>query len=160
MQKFLFRRADILNAWELEFGKFFDLNRRLWLGYWLERTWRDGLGLEGLGWEGLVRVAAIWCIPAAVRVDLRLPQASQIVVDRIFGIQTEVLGVSADESAIEDATWELIELLLFNGLQHSRADLCYVGNVVEREFFSLPRLKEFVSELAHVERPFVVLATS
>ena len=111
-------------------------------------------------WEGLVRVAAIRRVPTPVRVDLSLTEASQVVVDRVFGIEAEVLGVSADESAIENTSRELIELLLFNRLQHSRADLGDVGNVVEREFLSLPRPAEFISELAHVKRPFVVLTTS
>ena len=69
-----------------------------------------------------------------------------------------MLGVGADKSAIENATRQLIELFLFNSLQHSRTDLGDVGNVVEREFFSLACFAEFVAELTHVERPFVVLA--
>jgi hypothetical protein len=155
VEKFLFRTADIFNARELEFGKFFDLDRWLWLGHWLESPRQSRLP-----WKGLVRVAAIRCVPTPVRVDLRLTEASQIVVDSVFGIEAEVLGVSADESAIENTARELIELLLFNRLQHSRADLGDVGNVVEREFLSLARLAELVAELAHVERPFVVLTTS
>jgi len=155
VEKFLFRRADILNARQLEFGKFFDLDRWLWLRHRFESP-----GCSRWRWEGLVWVATIRCIPAPVRVNLRLTEASQVVVDRIFGIEAEVLGVSADESAIKNTARELIKLLLFNGLQHSRADLGDVGNVVEREFLPLPRPAEFFSELAHVERPFVVLATS
>ena len=69
-----------------------------------------------------------------------------------------MLGVGADKSAIENATRQLIELFLFDSLQHSRTDLGDVGNVVEREFFSLACFAEFVAELTHVERPFVVLA--
>ena len=98
-------------------------------------------------------------IPAAVGIDLCLAQAGQVVVDRFFGIEAEVLGVGADESAVEDAAGELVEMLLFDGLQHARADLRNTGNIVERELFFLARLAKFVSELAHVEKPFGVLAT-
>ena len=61
-----------------------------------------------------------------------------------------MLGVCADESAIEDAAGQLLEVFLFDGLQHARADLGDVGNVVERELFLLARFAEFVAELAHV----------
>ena len=82
MEKFLFRRADILNARQLEFGKFFDLDRRLWLGYWLECARRSGLS-----WEGLLGIAAIRRIPAPVRIDLCLAETIQVVVDGVFGIE-------------------------------------------------------------------------
>jgi len=145
---------DILKARELKLGKFFDLSWRLGLGYWLEGA-RHGW----LRRQRLMRIAALGRIPAFMGVDLCLSEASQIVIDGVFGIEAEVLGVGANESAIEDAAREMIELLLFDGLQHARADLGDIGNVVERELFVLACLAEFVSELAHVERPFV-LATS
>jgi hypothetical protein len=60
-----------------------------------------------------------------------------------------VLCVGTNESAIEDAARELIEMLLFDSLQHARADLGDVRNVVKREFLTFPRLAEFVSEITH-----------
>ena len=89
-------------------------------------------------------------IPSCMRIDLCLAQAGQIVVHGVLGIETEVLGVSADESAIEHASGQLIELFLFDSLQHARADFCDVGNIVERELFFLACFAKFVSELAHV----------
>jgi hypothetical protein len=146
----------MFNARELKLGKFFDLSWRLGLGYWLEGARHDGW----LRRQRLMRIAALGRIPAFMGIDLCLSEASQIVIDGVFGIEAEVLGVGANEPAIEDAAREMIELLLFDGLQHARADLGDIGNVVERELFVLACLAEFVSELAHVERPFTVLATS
>jgi hypothetical protein len=140
----LFRRADIFDARKLEIGKLGDFDRRLGLGYWLEGTRRGGLDRQRL-----VRITACRCLPHIMRVDLRLAKACQVVVNSVFGIQTEVLGVGADESAIENAAREFIELFLFDGLQHAPADLGDVRNVVEREFLTFPRLPEFVSEITH-----------
>ncbi len=61
-----------------------------------------------------------------------------------------MLGVSANKSFIEDAAGKLIEIFLFDRLEHARADLDDIGDVIEREFFRLARLAEFVPELAHV----------
>lgn len=93
-------------------------------------------------------VAEFLCVPS-VGVDLRLTQTRQVIVDRIFGIEAEMLGVGANESAIEDAAGKLLEVFFFDSLQHACADLGDVGNVVERELFFLARFAEFVAELAH-----------
>ena len=121
MKILFFGRPNILNARELQFGKFFNLNRRLWLGHWLEGARRSRSGRKRL-----VRVATLRCVPSSVGIYLRLAQAIQIIVDGVFGIETEVLGVGANEPPIKHAARKLIELLPFNRLQHSRADLGYV----------------------------------
>ena len=83
-------------------------------------------------------------------VDLRLAQAGEVVGDGIFVIESEMFGVGADESLIEDASGQLVEVFFLDGLEHARADLGDVGNVVVREFFLLARLAEFIAEFAHV----------
>ena len=60
-----------------------------------------------------------------------------------------MLGIGTDESFVEDTSGELIEVFLFDGLEHARGDFGDVGHVVEREFFLLARFAEFVAELAH-----------
>src|SRR5215831_4203586 len=60
-----------------------------------------------------------------------------------------MLGVGANESFIEDAAGELIEVFFFDGLQHARADFCDIRDVIERKFFGLARLAEFCSEVTH-----------
>ena len=86
-------------------------------------------------------------------VDLSLAQAGKIVADGFFVVESEMLGVGADEPLVEYATGKLIEVLFFDGLEHARADLGDVGNVVERELFFLARLAKFVSEFAHFILP-------
>ena len=82
-------------------------------------------------------------------VDLRLAQASEVVRDGLFVVQSEMLGIGANESLVEDAAGELVEMFFFDGLEHARADLGDVRNVIEREFFLLARFAEFVAEFAH-----------
>jgi len=88
-------------------------------------------------------------VPPDVGIDLGLAQAREVIGDRIFRIQAKVLGVGADESFVEYAAGQLIEVLFFDGLQHARTDLRDVRHVIERELFFLARLAKFVSELSH-----------
>jgi uncharacterized protein (DUF2164 family) len=60
-----------------------------------------------------------------------------------------MLGVGAYESLVEYTAGELVEVFFFDGLEHARADLSDVGNVIEREVFLLARFAEFVAEFAH-----------
>ena len=141
----------MLNARELKFGEFFDLDR--WLlgsGNWPEATSRGGLGRRSQ-----VRVAKFCCLPSALQGDLSLAQAGQVVTDGILGVQAEMFGIRADESAIEHTPGEAIEVLFLDGLQHTRVDLGDAGNVVKRELLFLARIAEFVSEFTHCGRPFL-----
>lgn len=147
----------MFGAWELQLGEFFDLDGRL-LGFDFRL---NGARRFGLDCDGRLRSGRFGQIPSAVGVNLRLAQAGEVIVDRFLGVEAEVLGVRADESAIEDAAGQLLEVFLFDGLQHARADLGDVGNVVERELFLLARFAEFVAELAHVVKTLrYVLKTS
>ena len=105
--------------------------------------------LRRRGAWGLLAVARAFRFPDFMGVDLRLAQASEIVGDGIFGVESEVLGVGANESLVEDAARKLIEVFLFDGLEHARADLGDVGNVIERELFLLASVAEFVAEFSH-----------
>ena len=108
-----------------------------------------GRGTRLLAGDGARRWAVR--IPDFVGIDLRLAQAGEIVGDGFFVVQAEMLGVGANESFVEDAAGKLVEVFLFDGLEHARADLGDVGNVIERDIFFLARLAEFVSEFAHLE---------
>jgi hypothetical protein len=88
--------------------------------------------------------------PEVVCIDLRLAQAGKIVADRFFVVQSEMLGVSADESLVEYASGELVEVFFFDSPKHTRANFCNVRNVIERDFLLLARLTEFISEFAHI----------
>jgi len=147
----------MFGTWKLQLGEFFDIDgRRLGFDFRLNRDRRFGLG-----GEGRLRSGRFGQIPSVVGIDLRLAQAREVIIDCLLGVEAEVLGVRSDESAIEDAAGQLLEVFLFDGLQHARADLGDVGNVVERELFLLPRFTKFVAELAHVVKTLrCVLATS
>jgi hypothetical protein len=137
---FLLRRANVFGARKLQIRKFVG-----------DRHWRLRLhGRLGVGRErALLRDGAGRRVPDFVGVDLGLAQAGEIVGDGLFVVETEVLGVSANESFIEDAAGQLVEVFFFDGLQHARADFGDVGNVIERDAFGLACFAEFVAELAH-----------
>ena len=140
----------MINTWELKFGEFFDLDRRLLvLGNWLEGTSRAGLKCGRF-----LQFAKVFYVPSDMRLDLRLAQAGQVVIDGILGVEAEMFGIRADEPAIEHTAGELIEVLFLDGLQHTPVDFGDVGNVFERELFYLARFAEFVSEFTHCGRPF------
>ena len=145
--------ADIFGARELQVRKFFflflDLDTRVFFESWL-RVGRDGTFLRHGGsrsWS--TRRDGTSGIPDFMRVDLRLAQSDEVVVDGFFGVVAEMLGVGADESFIEDAAGKLLEVVFFDSLQHAGADLGDVGNVVERDAFSLARQAKFFAKLGH-----------
>lgn len=88
-------------------------------------------------------------IPCLLGYDLRLAKAIEIFGDGYFWIEAQVFRVGADEPFIEDAAGQPVEVFFFDRLEHARADLSDVRHVIEREFFGLARLAEFVSELTH-----------
>src|SRR5579864_114617 len=102
--------SHVFRARQLQLGKFFFMNGD-----------RNGTNRScgGLAWDGwaLHQDRRAWCrrtfrFPDLVSIDLRLPQASEVVGDGIFAIQAEMPGVGADESFVEHAARKLIELLL------------------------------------------------
>lgn len=133
-----------MHAGKLQLGEFLDLHWRL--GFRGRLAGFGATGLVGGGGAGKFRANRI---PDFVGIDLRFAQAEKIVGDGFFVVEAEMLGVGPNESFIEDAAGKLIEVFLFDGLEHAGADLGNVGDVIEREIFFLARLAEFVSELAH-----------
>jgi hypothetical protein len=82
-------------------------------------------------------------------IHLRLAKSGQVFGDRFFGIKAQGLRVGADETLVEDATGKNVETFLFDGFQHTRADLGDVGNVIESQAAPLPLLAKFFSEPYH-----------
>ena len=94
------------------------------------------------GWRSL------W-VPDFVCDDLRLAQRGQVVAHGLLGIKAQVFRIGTNESFIEDAAGEVLEVLFFNSAEHACVDLGDVGDVVEREFFLLAGLAKLFSEFAH-----------
>lgn len=110
------------------------------------RTGLTGTGLTrtALGRRGL-RGELFQARPLTVE----LVQCGDIPGDRVFLVEAEILGVSADEAFVEDAAGELVEVLLFDGAEHAGADLGGVGNILELDALPLALFTEFVAELSH-----------
>ena len=81
--------------------------------------------------------------------------AGEVRGDCVVLVQAEKLGVGANESFVEDAAGEPVEVFLFDGLEHARADFGDLGSVIERDGLLLARFAEFVAELAHAVPPVI-----
>jgi len=76
-------------------------------------------------------------------------QSREIVGYRFFLVKPDLAGVGADETFIEDAAGELVEVFVFEGAQHAGADFRGVGDGIEFDAAQLPLLAKFFSEGAH-----------
>lgn len=143
VQKFLARRLHVFGAGQLQVGEFFVVVPRRGLRF------QSGLAIRRE--RALFRSGGMlgWGVPDFVGVDLGLAKTSEVVGDGILVVETEMFGVCANESLVEDTAGKLVELLLLDGLEHARADFGGVGNIIERDAPGFARLTKFVAELAH-----------
>jgi hypothetical protein len=88
-----------------------------------------------------------------LRIELRLAKRRQISGDGLLVVESQEFGIGADESLIEDATGEHIEVFLFDGLQHARADFSDVGDIIERKAATLAFFAKFLSKRPHRGTP-------
>jgi hypothetical protein len=141
----------IFRTQELQFGRFLNLNRivvfrsRICSGFGIDGA-RSGDQRPFFSLSG-----PFFGRPYGLGINLRLAEAGQVFVHGLFAVETNVLGVGANESFVEDAAGKLVEVLLFNRLKITRTDFGDVGNVLERDAFFLARLAEFISEFAHTD---------
>jgi hypothetical protein len=82
--------------------------------------------------------------------DLTLAQSGEVVGYGFFFVKSDLAGVGADESFIEDAAGKLVEVFVFESAQHAGADFCSVGDGIELEPALLALLAKFFSEGSHV----------
>lgn len=106
---------------------------------------RRQLGLQ----DGLNFAAKVGS--AGLTLHLILAQGGEIVGEGFFFIESDDAGIGADKASIEDAAGELVELLLFEGAEHTRADFCSAGDGVEGEAATLAVLAKFFSKNSHSE---------
>ena len=84
-----------------------------------------------------------------LRVNLALAQGGKVIGDNFFFVEADLAGVGADETFVEDAAGELVEMLVLNGAEHAGADFRGGGDGVERDAAPLTLLTKFFSEGAH-----------
>src|SRR5208283_2679405 len=68
-----------------------------------------------------------------LRVNLALAQGGEVIGDNFFFVEADLAGVGADETFVEDAAGELVEMLVLDGAEHAGADLRGGGDGVERD---------------------------
>jgi hypothetical protein len=78
--------------------------------------------------------------------DLALAQCGEVVGNGFFLVETDLAGVGADETLIEDSAGKLVKVFVFQSTEHARADFCGIGDGVEREAALLALLAKFFSE--------------
>ena len=77
---------------------------------------------------------------------LIFPLCCQVVGYGFFFVEPDLTGVGAHKTFVEDATRELVEVLLFEGAQQSSADFGGVGDGIEPDALLLALLAKFLSE--------------
>ena len=85
--------------------------------------------------------------------NLTLAQCDKIVGYRFFFIESDLAGVSANETFVEDATGKLVKVFVFQGTQHAGADLGGAGDGVEGDATLLAPLAKFFSERSQRPTP-------
>jgi hypothetical protein len=83
--------------------------------------------------------------------DLTLTQGGQIIGYDFFFVESDLAGVGADETFIEDAAGKLVKVFVFESAQHAGADFRRVGDGIELEAALLALLAKFFSEGSHVQ---------
>ncbi len=78
--------------------------------------------------------------------NLTLAQGSEIVGDSFLFVETDLAGVGAHETFVEDAAGELVEVFVLEGAEHAGADFGGVGDGIERYAALLALLAKFVSK--------------
>jgi hypothetical protein len=85
--------------------------------------------------------------------NLTLAQCGQIVGYRLFFIQSDLAGVSANKTFIEDAAGKLVKVFVLEGAQHAGADLGGAGDGIEGDATLLALLAKFFSERSQGPTP-------
>jgi hypothetical protein len=70
----------------------------------------------------------------------------QVVGYGFFFVEPDLAGVGAHKTFVEDASGELVEVLLFEGAQHASADFGGIGDGLEPDALLLALLAKFFSE--------------
>jgi hypothetical protein len=78
--------------------------------------------------------------------NLAFAQGGEIVGDGFLFVEADLAGIGAYETLIEDAAGKLVEVFVFEGAQHARADLGGIGDGVERDAALLALFAKFISK--------------
>ena len=78
-----------------------------------------------------------------------LARRLEIVSYGFFFVESDLTGVGAHETFVEDAAGKLVEVLLFEGAEHAGADFGGAGDGVEPNALLLALLAKFFSERTH-----------
>jgi hypothetical protein len=81
--------------------------------------------------------------------NLTLAQRGQVVRYGFFFVESDLAGVGAHETLVEDAAGELVKMFVFEGTQHAGADFCGVGDGIELDAALLALFAKFLSERTH-----------
>src|SRR5580700_10669899 len=81
-----------------------------------------------------------------MRLKLVLAHGVEIGSYGFFFVESDLTGVGAHETFVEDAAGKLVEMFLFEGAQHAGADFGGAGDGIEPDALLLALLAKFFSE--------------
>src|SRR5260370_3867278 len=76
----------------------------------------------------------------------RVAGSFQVVRDGLIFVEAKATGIGADEALVEDAPRQLVELILFQRLQHARPDFGGTGNLLQRDLALLALQLQFFAK--------------
>jgi hypothetical protein len=81
--------------------------------------------------------------------NLTLAQGGEIFGYGFLFVESDLAGIGAYESFVEDAAGKLVEVFVLESTQHTGADFGGAGDGVERDAALLTLLAKFFSERSH-----------
>jgi hypothetical protein len=84
-----------------------------------------------------------------VRLNLTLTQGGEVIGYGFLFVESDLAGVGAHETFVEDAAGKLVEVLVLEGAEHAGADFGRVGDSLERDATLFALLAKFFSERSH-----------
>jgi hypothetical protein len=105
------------------------------------------LGVARIGFDRRLAIAEVG--EQSLRLNLAFAEGSQIVSDGFVLVKTNLAGVGADKTFVEDTAGELVEMLVLDGTEHASADLGGSRDGLEREATQLALSAKFFSECTH-----------
>jgi hypothetical protein len=84
-----------------------------------------------------------------VRLNLTLTQGGEVIGYGFLFVESDLAGVGAHETFVEDAAGKLVEVLVLESAEHAGADFRGVGDSLERDATLFALLAKFFSERSH-----------
>jgi len=100
-------------------------------------------------WTGLGRKLWLGGVDRGQTLHPALTQCFHVIRECLFFIEPDVTGVGPNETLVENAPRQLLELLFLEGAQHTRTDLGAQRDIIERDAALLAFFLQPVTKRSH-----------